>query len=35
MPVDSILIDELRSSGDWEIVFEDDTSAAAVLSLEK
>lgn len=35
MPVDSILIDELRRSDNWEIVFEDDTSAAAVLSLEK
>jgi len=35
MPVDSILIDELRSSSDWEIVFEDNTAAAAVLKMEK
>ncbi len=31
MPVDSILINELKGSGDWEIVYEDSTSAAAVL----
>jgi len=35
MPVDSILIDELRTSGDWEIVFEDSTSAAAILKVER
>ena len=34
MPVDSVLIGELRNNGDWEIVFEDSTSAAAVLIME-